>query len=70
MGPKIEAALGYLERGGKLLIITSPERIAEALQGLAGTRIAPTPELPKSPVRVTLRSQMGVIKWRNSGRAV
>jgi len=39
MGPKIEAALAYLERGGKLVIITSPENIAEALQGLAGTRI-------------------------------
>jgi len=40
MGPKIEAALGYLERGGQVVIITSPERIAEALHGLAGTRIA------------------------------
>jgi carbamate kinase len=39
MGPKIEAALRYLERGGRLVIITAPERIAEALQGLAGTRI-------------------------------
>ena len=41
MGPKIEAALAYLERGGKLVIITSPENIPEALQGMAGTRIAP-----------------------------
>jgi carbamate kinase len=41
MGPKIEAALAYLERGGRLAIITSPERIPEALQGMAGTRIAP-----------------------------
>ena len=39
MGPKIEAALAYLERGGKLVIITSPESIPEALQGMAGTRI-------------------------------
>jgi carbamate kinase len=39
MGPKIEAALAYLERGGHLAIITSPERIPEALQGMAGTRI-------------------------------
>ena len=39
MGPKIEAALAYLERGGKLVIITSPENIPEALQGMAGTRI-------------------------------
>jgi carbamate kinase len=39
MGPKIEAALSYLERGGKLVIITSPEKIPDALQELAGTRI-------------------------------
>jgi len=39
MGPKIEAALEYLERGGKLVIITSPESIPDALAGLAGTRI-------------------------------
>jgi carbamate kinase len=41
MGPKIEAALAYLERGGKLVIITSPENLSEALHGMAGTRIAP-----------------------------
>jgi carbamate kinase len=39
MGPKIEAALAYLDRGGKLVIITSPEYLPEALQGMAGTRI-------------------------------
>lgn len=39
MGPKIEAALEYLESGGKLVIITSPECIPDALYGLAGTRI-------------------------------
>jgi len=39
MGPKIEAALAYLERGGKLVIITSPENLSEALHGMAGTRI-------------------------------
>lgn len=44
MGPKIEAALAYLERGGRLAIITSPERIPEALQGMAGTRITPAAE--------------------------
>ena len=49
MGPKIEAALGYLEHGGKLVIITSPQRIAEALHGLAGTRIAPTLRVADAP---------------------
>jgi carbamate kinase len=43
MGPKIEAALSYLERGGRLVLITSPEKIPEALQGLAGTRITTAP---------------------------
>jgi carbamate kinase len=43
MGPKIEAALAYLERGGNLVIITSPEKIPEALQGMAGTRITLLP---------------------------
>jgi carbamate kinase len=40
MGPKIEPALEYLERGGDLVIITSHESIPDALVGLAGTRIA------------------------------
>jgi len=48
MGPKIEAALAYLERGGKLVIITSPEKIPEALQGMAGTRITLLPEPAQS----------------------
>jgi len=49
MGPKIEAALEYLDHGGKQVIITSPERIAEALQGLAGTHITPTVEIAALP---------------------
>jgi carbamate kinase len=44
MGPKIEAAIRYLDRGGRMVIITSPERIPEAMQGMAGTRITPTLE--------------------------
>ncbi len=41
MGPKIEAALDYLEHGGKEVIITNPENITRALRGEAGTRIVP-----------------------------
>jgi len=48
MGPKIEAAIGYLERGGRLVIITSPERIPEALHGMAGTRLAATPRAARA----------------------
>lgn len=39
MGPKIEAALRYLEAGGSEVLITSPGRLAEALQGRTGTRL-------------------------------
>ncbi len=41
MGPKIQAAIEFIEAGGKEVLITSPERIAEALEGRAGTRIVP-----------------------------
>ncbi len=39
MGPKIEAAIEFLDAGGEEVIITSPELIEEAMQGMAGTRI-------------------------------
>jgi carbamate kinase len=41
MGPKIEAALQYLERGGKEAIITDPPNMSRALAGETGTRIVP-----------------------------
>jgi carbamate kinase len=37
MGPKLEAMYGFLQRGGKRGLITSPARLAEALDGAAGT---------------------------------
>jgi carbamate kinase len=42
MGPKVEAALRYLESGGAEVLITSPDRLAEALAGGTGTRIVAT----------------------------
>lgn len=39
MGPKIEAAVQFLERGGKEVIITMPELLQAAMEGKAGTRI-------------------------------
>jgi carbamate kinase len=39
MGPKIDAAIEFLEAGGKDVLITSPELIEEAAEGRAGTRI-------------------------------
>ncbi len=54
MGPKIEAAIRYLERTDGEVLITSPEKIPEALQGMAGTRIVASAEaaLPRRPRRV------------------
>lgn len=39
MGPKIEAALRFLEGGGRRVIITDPAHLVEAMEGRAGTRI-------------------------------
>lgn len=39
MGPKVEAAIMYIERGGKESIITSAHKLKEALDGVTGTRI-------------------------------
>lgn len=41
MGPKIEAVIQFLEKGGKKAIITSPENIERALKGETGTHIIP-----------------------------
>jgi len=41
MKPKIESVITFLEQGGKLAIITSPENMTRALEGEAGTRIVP-----------------------------
>ncbi len=40
MGPKIEAAIQFLEFGGRQVIITSLEKAAEAVRGGAGTVIS------------------------------
>jgi len=39
MGPKIEAGIRFLEKGGKEVIITSPECIGDALKNKTGTHI-------------------------------
>ena len=41
MGPKIQAAINFLEDKGKKVIITSPENAAKALEGKKGTIINP-----------------------------
>jgi carbamate kinase len=39
MGPKITAAIKYLELGGNMVVITDHEHLLEALEGKAGTQI-------------------------------
>lgn len=39
MGPKIEAAIQFLEGGGQEALITSPENLLRAMKGETGTRI-------------------------------
>ena len=41
MGPKVEAVVDYLEKGGAQAIITNPPNIARALRGETGTLIVP-----------------------------
>jgi carbamate kinase len=41
MGPKVAAAIRFLERGGERAIITNPENIPHALRGETGTTIVP-----------------------------
>jgi carbamate kinase len=39
MQPKIEAVIRYLDNGGREALITNPENIEKALEGMTGTRI-------------------------------
>jgi carbamate kinase len=43
MGPKIEAALSFLEQGGEEVLITTPAALERAIAGETGTRIVPDP---------------------------
>ena len=45
MGPKVEAALYFLEHGGEAVSICSPETLAEAYAGRAGTHVRKEPVL-------------------------
>jgi carbamate kinase len=40
MGPKVESALRFVEAGGRRSIITSLDRLSDALAGKAGTHIS------------------------------
>lgn len=47
MGPKVEAAIRFLERGGQEVLITSPASLERALAGETGTRIVPDDKVPQ-----------------------
>ena len=39
MGPKIESAVQFIESGGEVCVITSTEKMPEAIDGKTGTRV-------------------------------
>jgi carbamate kinase len=39
MGPKIQAAIEFVRGGGREVVITSPARLTDALEGRSGTRV-------------------------------
>jgi carbamate kinase len=41
MGPKVEAAIDFLNHGGKEVLITTPAALERAIAGATGTRIVP-----------------------------
>ncbi len=43
MGPKIQAAINFLESGGQRVVITSIEKSIQAVYGRAGTELVPDP---------------------------
>jgi carbamate kinase len=43
MGPKIRAGVEFAEKSGREVLITSAEKLAQAMLGRAGTRIVPGP---------------------------
>jgi carbamate kinase len=52
MGPKIEAALRFLDFGGRRAIITAPEFMAAAVAGAAGTEILPPVGVERETIAV------------------
>jgi carbamate kinase len=55
MGPKVQAAMHFLEGGGRRAIITSLDAAVPALRGETGTHIVPDAELDAVPVPATER---------------
>jgi carbamate kinase len=45
MGPKVEAAIRFLEGGGKRVIVTSDDHLVDAVRGAYGTHVVPDSEV-------------------------
>jgi carbamate kinase len=48
MGPKVESAISFVGDGGRTAIVTCAERLRDAVDGAAGTRIVPDAEGPSA----------------------
>ena len=48
MGPKVEAAIRFLEDGGEEVLITIPAGLERAIAGETGTRVVPDPVAPRT----------------------
>jgi carbamate kinase len=50
MGPKVAAALRFVESGGERALITTYERLGEAVHGRAGTHVVPAPDAARGAI--------------------
>jgi hypothetical protein len=67
MGPKVEAALRFVEAGGQEAIVTSPNELITALQGRSGTHVlAGVPAAIRDPEPVLSGSGHAATQVRSS----
>ena len=59
MGPKVESVLRFLRGGGREAIITSCDRLRQAVAGSAGTHIVADSETAKIPLNLDLELPVG-----------
>ncbi len=52
MGPKVQAAIEFVEATGKEVLVTDAEHLKAALEGAAGTFIVPSGEVETAPLAV------------------
>ena len=65
MGPKIQSALRFIDQGGRHAIITSYERLLDAVHGHAGTHVVSSNQFPvASSQRDAGENQLGTGDWK------